>query len=256
MMMVEKNNREVLKPILAWIDKNVNARREGVDAPKAAAKKEDSTAMKLADTGYFWVGTEHKKMPYGTIITGQMFVQYFTPAEVRHPYPVVLVHGGGGTALHYMGVGEKAGWAHYYVQEGYRVYLVDRPGHGRAPYHPDALGPIGNNVSYAAIAADTRRAAVGPNHQWPGTGDLGDPLLDQMLAGQNAAPQDNVFAHTLWASRGAELLDKIGPAIVQVHSAGGPFSWIVANERPESREGDHQRRRRRPAVRGRQRRGD
>jgi hypothetical protein len=37
------------------------------------------------------------------------------------------------------------------------VYLVDRPGHGRAPYHPDALGPIGNNVSYAAIAADTRR---------------------------------------------------------------------------------------------------
>jgi pimeloyl-ACP methyl ester carboxylesterase len=41
-----------------------------------------------------------------------------------------------------------------------------------------------------------------------------------------------VFAHTLWASRGAELLEKIGPAIVQVHSAGGPFSWIVANERP------------------------
>src|SRR5215831_15073308 len=67
--------------------------------------------------------------------------------------------------------------------------------------------PIGNNVSYAAIAADTRRSAVGPSHQWPGAGDLGDPLLDQMLAGQNAAPQDNVFAHTLWASRGAELLD-------------------------------------------------
>jgi pimeloyl-ACP methyl ester carboxylesterase len=234
MMMVEKNNREVLKPILAWLRsnvENVNGGAKGA-SPKPAAKKEDSTAMKLADTGYFWVGTEHKKMPYGTILTGQMFVQYFTPFEVRHPYPIVLVHGGGGTALHYMGVGEKAGWAHYYVQEGYRVYLVDRPGHGRAPYHPDSLGPIGGNVSYAAIAADTRRAAVGPNHQWPGTGDLGDPLLDQMLAGQNAAPQDNVFAHTLWASRGAELLEKIGPAIIQVHSAGGPFSWIVTNERP------------------------
>ena len=232
MMMVEKNNREVLAPIVAWIEKNVNAGAKPAAAPKAAAKKEDSTAMKLADTGYFWVGTEHKKMPYGTILAGQMFVQYFMPIEVKHPYPIVLVHGGGGTALHYMGLGEKAGWAHYYVQEGYRVYLVDRPGHGRAPYHPDSLGPIGPNVSYAAIATDTRRAAIGPNHQWPGTGDLGDPLLDQMLAGQNAAPQDNVFAHTLWASRGAELLDKIGPAVVQVHSAGGPFSWIVANERP------------------------
>ena len=234
MMMVEKNNREVLKPILAWIGNNVENVNGNAKAanPKPPAKKEDSTAMKLADTGYFWVGTEHKKMPYGTIITGQMFVQYFTPAQVRHPYPIVLVHGGGGTALHYMGVGEKAGWAHYYVQEGYRVYLVDRPGHGRSPYHPDSLGPIGGNVSYAAIAGDTRRAAVGPNHQWPGTGDNGDPLLDQVLAGQNAAPQDNVFAHTLWASRGAELLEKIGPAIIQVHSAGGPFSWIVANERP------------------------
>ena len=231
MMMVEKNNREVLKPILAWVEKNVNAGAR-VSATKNTPKK-DSTAMKLADIGYFWVGAEEKKMPYGTILTGQMYVQYLTPVEVRHPYPVVLVHGGGGSMLHYMGVGEQSGWAHHYVQEGYRVYLVDRPGHGRAPYHPDALGPIGNNVTYAAIAADTRRAAVGPNRQWPGIGDVGDPLLDQMLAGQNAAPQDNIFAHTLWASRGAELLDRIGPAIVQVHSAGGPFSWIVANQRPQ-----------------------
>ena len=230
MMMLEKNNREVLKPILEWIERSVNAGAKS-SSPKAGSKK-DSTAMKLADMGYFWVGTEHKKMPYGTILTGQMYVQYFVPSQVRHPYPVVLVHGGGGSMLHYMGVGEQSGWAHYYVQEGYRVYIVDRPGHGRAPYHPDALGPIGANVAYAAIAADTRRAAVGPDHQWPGTGDTGDPLLDQILAGQNAAPQDNVFAHTLWASRGAELLDKIGPSIIEVHSAGGPFAWIVANERP------------------------
>ena len=230
MMMIEKNNREVLKPILEWVEKNVNAGGK-VGSSKAASKK-DSTAMKLADLGYFWVGTEHKKMPYGTILTGQMFVQYLIPSQVRHAYPIVLVHGGGGSMLHYMGVGEQSGWAHHYVQEGYRVYLVDRPGHGRAPYHPDALGPIGQNVSYASIAADTRRAAVGPNHQWPGTGDIGDPLLDQMLAGQNAAPQDNVLAQRLWASRGAELLDKIGPSIIQVHSAGGPFGYLVANERP------------------------
>jgi pimeloyl-ACP methyl ester carboxylesterase len=230
MMMVEKNNREVLKPILAWVEKNVN----GSARPSAAkSAKKDSTALKLADIGYFWVGSEEKTMPYGTILAGQMYVQYLTPAQVRHPYPIVLVHGGGGSMLHYMGVGEQSGWAHHYVQEGYRLYLVDRPGHGRAPYHPDALGPIGNNVTYAAIAADTRRAAVGPNRQWPGTGDIGDPLLDQMLAGQNAAMGDNVAAQRLWASRGAELLDKIGPAIIQVHSAGGPFGYLVANERPK-----------------------
>jgi pimeloyl-ACP methyl ester carboxylesterase len=227
MMMVEKNNREVLEPILNWIAKTIE---KDVAIPGARAGE---TRMKLANQGFFWVGTEHKTMPYGTILTGQMYVQYLTPAQVRHPFPVILVHGGSGQMLHYMGEGDgQAGWAHYYVQEGYRVYLIDRPGHGRAPYHPDALGPIGPQPTYQLIMPDLRRAAVGPNHQYPGTGQIGDPVLDQLMASQNAAPQDNAFAHRLWASRGAELLDKIGPSIVQVHSAGGPFGWLVANERP------------------------
>jgi pimeloyl-ACP methyl ester carboxylesterase len=241
MMMVEKNNSDVLRPILDWIDKNVSASGAGATAGaragrpgSTAAAGPDSTAMKLADQGYFWVGTEHKRAPYGTIVSGQMYVQYLVPAEVRHPYPVVLVHGGTGQMLHYMGSGDgMAGWAHYYVQEGYRVYLVDRPGQGRAPYHPDALGAIGPQPAYSAVLADFRRAATGPNRRWPGSGELGDPLIDQFMASQNAAPQDQAMAQSLWASRGAELLDKIGPSIVQTHSAGGPFGWLVADERPK-----------------------
>jgi pimeloyl-ACP methyl ester carboxylesterase len=227
MMMVEKNNREVLQPILDWVSKNVEK-----DAPIPGPRSSE-TALKLANQGFFWVGTEHKSMPYGTIIGGQMYVQYLVPTQVRHPYAVVLVHGGGGQMLHYMGAGDgQAGWAHYYAQEGYRVYLVDRPGHGRAPYHPDALGPIGPAPTYSSVMADLRRAAVGPNHQYLGTAEIGDPVLDKMVALLNSAPKDNVLAQHLWASRGAELLDKIGPSIIQVHSAGGPFSWLVANERP------------------------
>jgi len=226
-MMMEKNNREVLQPILDWVSKNAE-KSAPIPGPRTG-----ETAMKLAEQGYFWVGTERKQLFYGTIVRGQMYVQYLIPAQVRHPYPIVLVHGGTGQMLHYMGSGDgKAGWAHYYVQEGYRVYLVDRPGHGRAPYHPDALGPIGQQPTYEMILPDVKRAATGPNRQYSGSAEIGDPFVDQLMASQNAAPQDNVIAHGLWASRGAELLDKIGPAIVQVHSAGGPFSWIVANERP------------------------
>jgi len=85
-----------------------------------------------------------------------MYVEHWTPADVKHPYPVVLVHGGTGQMLHYMGNGDgQAGWAHYYLQAGYRVYMVDRPGHGRAPYHPDALGPIGPQPSYEMIVPDS-----------------------------------------------------------------------------------------------------
>jgi pimeloyl-ACP methyl ester carboxylesterase len=222
LMMVEKNNREVLQPILDWTAKNVEK-----DAVIPGPRLSES-ALKLADQGFFWVGAEHKKMPYGTILAGQMYVQYLVPARVRHPYPVVLVHGGTGQMLHYMGGGDgQAGWAHYYAQAGYRVYLVDRPGHGRAPYHPDALGPIGPQPTYEMIVPDLLRS-----HRWAGSGQIGDPSVDQLMASQNAAPQDNVMAHRFWASHGAELLDKIGPSIVQVHSAGGPFGWLVANERP------------------------
>ena len=227
MMMVERNSRQVLQPILDWMSSKVEK------GAKVEPARPSETAIKIADTGFFWVGAEHKKMPYGTILRGQMFVQYLIPQQVRSPYPIVLVHGGGGSMLHYMGVDGKAGWAHYYLQAGYPVYLVDRPGHGRAPYHPDALGPIGAHPSYATVTGDFMRGAKTPNQQWPGTGNVGDPLLDQFQAGQNAAPQDNVMAHGLWASRGAELLDKIGPAIIQVHSAGGPFGYLVANDRPK-----------------------
>jgi pimeloyl-ACP methyl ester carboxylesterase len=132
-----------------------------------------------------------------------------------------------------MGLGDgEAGWAHYFVQLGYKTYVVDRPGHGRAPYHPDALGPMTPVPTIEGIEADFEAAATNPVPRWNGTGKVGDPLLDRFQAGQNAALQNQALAHSLWASRGAELLDRIGPAIVLVHSAGGPFAWVVADQRP------------------------
>jgi pimeloyl-ACP methyl ester carboxylesterase len=132
-----------------------------------------------------------------------------------------------------MGLDGNASWVHYYVQAGYQVYLVDRPGHGRSPVSLETLGPIGPLPLHAGIAADTMRAATGTPKRWPGaTGAVGDVLLDQFVAGQNAAPVNAELMQMLWRTRGAELLDRIGPAIVQTHSAGGPFGFVVTDERP------------------------
>jgi len=234
LMMGEKNNREVLQPVLDWLNKNVTQKAKGVAIAQAKpAKAGESTAMKLSDQGFFWVGLEQKKVAYGTILAGTMFVQYLKPLQAKHPNNVVLVHGGAGQGTHYMGIGGIAGWAHYFVQAGFNTYIVDRPGHGRPVYHPDSLGPIGPVFTYASVTGDFMRGAQEPNKRWPGTADVGDPLIDQFQAGQNSTPTDNLMAHKLWASRGAELLDKIGPSIILVHSAGGPFGWLVANERPK-----------------------
>ena len=232
MMMVEKNSREVLQPLIDWMRKNVTGSNN--QAPATRRDRSDSLALKLADTGIFWVGTTNrKKMPYGTIHTAPMFVQYFEPAQRRHPLPVVLVHGGGGQMVHYMGLGGMSGWAHHFVQAGYAVYLVDRPGHGRSLYHPDALGEIGPLVTYDLLTRDTTTSARQPNKQWPGTtGDVGDPLVDQLMAAANSTPRDTQLAQTLWRQYGAELIDRVGPSIMFTHSAGGPFGWLVANERP------------------------
>lgn len=233
--MMEKNNREALKPLLDFLTRTVEpaAARKVAAAARPARKAADSTALKLADIGSFWVGMEQKKTSYGVITAGQTYVQYLIPAQVQHPLPVVLVHGGSGQMLHYMGNGDgEAGWAHYYLQAGYRVYLIDRPGHGRVPYHPEALGPINPQPTYEQIVPEFRRAATGPNRRWAGTGEIGDPLVDQFMASQNATPQDQAMAFAMWTRGGAALLDKIGPAIIQTHSAGGPWGWLVANERP------------------------
>ena len=69
-MMQEKNSREALQPILDRISKSVE-KNASISGPGAG-----ETAMKLAGQGCFWVGTERKQVPYGTIERGQMYVQY------------------------------------------------------------------------------------------------------------------------------------------------------------------------------------
>jgi pimeloyl-ACP methyl ester carboxylesterase len=231
-MFMEKNSREALQPLIDWMHKEVTGSNNRPSPQPRPAN--DSLSLKLADAGNFWIGTANtKKVAYGTIHTAPMYVQYLEPAQRRFPLPVVLVHGGGGQMVHYMGLGGLSGWAHHFLQAGYMVYLVDRPGHGRSVYHPDALGEIGNLVTYDALTRDTVTSARTPNKQWPGpTGDIGDPFVDQLVAAANSAARDGQLAQTLWRQYGAELIDRIGPAVIVTHSAGGPFGWLVANERP------------------------
>ncbi len=45
-----------------------------------------------------WVNVKRADTALGSFVGGQqMYVEYMVPSRVRKPFPIVLVHGGGGT---------------------------------------------------------------------------------------------------------------------------------------------------------------
>jgi pimeloyl-ACP methyl ester carboxylesterase len=194
--------------------------------------------------GFFWVGVDERiETPVGHTNRGQMYVEWEAPETVTQPCPIILVHGGGGQGTDYLGTPDgRPGWAPQLVQEGWAVYVVDRPGHGRAPLHPDVLGPMGPPFSYEFANGLFGGGTQGPmayppgiesHTQWPGSGEMGDPVMDQLLAGTGPMLVDMKMAHAIEQDRLAKLLDIVGPSVLVSHSAGGPAGWLAAEARPD-----------------------
>src|SRR5208337_637476 len=164
----------------------------------------------------------HATLARGTMCNGmQMYVEHWIPREVRHPYPVVLIHGGYGQGSDWIGTPEgRRGWATLLLEQGYKVYVLDRPGQGRNPYHPwvhgyfDAQAPTFENVA-RTIGADTN-----------------DPAVAQIVASMGQPMSNNPLTQNVWRTRGAKLLDDIGPAILFTQGDGAVFAKLTAQERP------------------------
>jgi pimeloyl-ACP methyl ester carboxylesterase len=221
-----------------------SSREHGREGPQLSLPPHAETGpLVTSRRGFFWVGVERSAGPVGTVPHGPMFVYWEAPAQVTKAHPVVLIHGGGGQGLDWMGTPDgRPGWLDFLVDDGYAVYVVDRPGHGRASLHPTVLGEVGPPFAYEFAMAMFTDVAAGPmahpaadqHTQWPGTGTIGDPNLDQFMASAGPMLADFGAAHALDQSRLAELLDRIGePAIVFSHSAGGPAGFLLADARPD-----------------------
>lgn len=185
--------------------------------------------------GNFWICGEVVKQGPVHVQRGPMHVEWEAPETITHPYPLVLVHGGGGQGSDWMTTPDgRPGWARLLVQRGYAVYVVDRVGLGRSPYHPDVLGPMGGAFPYEAgrglFAPDE---AAAQQTAWPWSRDPGSGEMDQVVAGMGPTPVDFAVSQELDADRLARLLDRIGPAILVTHSAGGPVGWLAADARPD-----------------------
>lgn len=196
------------------------------------APHRDGLAPVTSRRGLFWVGGERVAGPGGTVPRGPMFVAWEAPAGEARPLPFVLVHGGGGQGTDYLVTPDgRPGWLARLVEAGYAGYVVDRPGHGRSPYHPDVLGPMGGPFPFEAGAG--LFAPGDPAHtQWPGPGGVDDPALEAFMWGTGPMIADLAAAQALEADRLARLLDLVGPAVLVTHSAGAGCGWLAAQARP------------------------
>ena len=198
--------------------------------------------LELAAQGFFWAGAEPVRTAAGPHLRAQMYVEYWIPTHLRHPLPIVMIHGGGGQGTDFLGTPDgREGWVHWFVRAGYAVYVVDRPGHGRAPFYPDLLGAMTPAGGSYFLEQRFTRPEEHPDlypqaklhDKWPGGGHYGDPEFDHFLAGTGPSQSDMEQAHRDMQQAGADLLDTIGPAVLMTHSAGGPSGWLIADARPD-----------------------
>jgi pimeloyl-ACP methyl ester carboxylesterase len=222
----------------------VRAQSRASGAPPAAIRT-FSTAD-VASTGFFYVGGQYVGAPGKEVMDGAEYVEVMVPKKIRHPYPIVFFHGAGQTGTDWLQTPDgRAGWAYFFLKQGYTIYMVDFPSRGRSAYNPSPDGD-GNLTIRTALQLEQIWTDIGAQgnwpqakkfSQWPGDGPnkgkMGDPVFDdfnrtqvQFLAGGKQTKL-NLDAHVA-------LLDKIGsPVILITHSQGGEFGWQVADARPK-----------------------
>ena len=208
----------------------------------------------LADEGSFFVRGTNERSDFadlrgptpvaGMIRTGQMYVQFKIPAK-SNGIPVILVHGANHSGVTYETTPDgREGWANYFARGGFPVYVVDQAGRGRSGFNPTDINRAkakNDTSAMPTIPIATREAAwvsyrLGPKYPdfWPDS-RFPQAALDQYFS--QAAPMgDGTLAGTFGEQTVLGLvavLEKIGPAVVLVHSQSGAYGLAVARARPD-----------------------
>jgi pimeloyl-ACP methyl ester carboxylesterase len=236
-MMVSAINRSIRTLIFSLVFTPVTLRAE---PPKLPVPAVDQSAV--GQRGYFFVGGRYVGEPGKEIMQGQAYVEVLAPKDVRRPYPLVLIHGAGTTGTYWMGTPDgRKGWANYFVEQGYVVYVIDQPMRGRSASHPSdgptvMLTPTFNENQLTAFEYNGKWPQAKLHTQFPGDGPnkgrKGDPIFDELYASMVESNASAVETEQRNKDAGAALLDRIGPAILLTHSQAGHFGWSIADTRP------------------------
>jgi pimeloyl-ACP methyl ester carboxylesterase len=174
--------------------------------------------------------------PNGEFEVGQMYVQFVKLVQTKSKYPILMWHGGGLTGVTWETKPDgKPGWQQSFLSSGYDVYVSDSVERGRATWSRLYDGSpifrtkkegwelfrVGPPDSYSADAA--KRVAY-PGTQFP------TEAYDQFA--KEFAPRWLTNDTSTMAAY-QQLVDRICPCIVIVHSQGGYFGYMAALNNPD-----------------------
>jgi pimeloyl-ACP methyl ester carboxylesterase len=171
--------------------------------------------------------------PNGQYEVGQIYAQVYRLVRPRHPWPVLLWHGGGltGSLWESTAAGEQ-GWLSWFLRAGFDVVVSDAIGLGRSSWAPDFatysnmqfrtkrelwdLLRLGSAGSYAADPAK-RQSHTGS--RFPiATFDAFSCRVVPRWVGNETAMQ---YAYD-------QLVENAGPCIIVAHSSAARFAMSIA----------------------------
>jgi hypothetical protein len=181
-------------------------------------------------------GVPAKMDPNGKYQVEQMYVQYFLPQNRRGKLPLLLWHGGGLTGVTYETKPDGGeGWLTYFIRKGWDTYISDAVERGRAGWTNTFKGdplflPVGDPWERFRIGPpgswndDQAKRATYPGVQFPI--EAYERFMKQAVPRWLTTDEQIVAAYV-------ELVDKVCPCVVMVHSQSGSFGYKVLEARPE-----------------------
>ncbi len=223
----------------------------------ATAAKADTGKVTLSDWGSFHVGgnlvqvsgkpvrevlfspggVPAKVDPNGTYMAGALYCQYMVPSPARGAVPLLMWHGGGLTGVTWETTPDgREGFQNYFLRQGWPTYVSDSVERGRAGWsmYPDI---IPGEPVFLTVENPYERFRIGDG---PGSYARGTTLPGVQFPADRASylqfTKQNVPRWTTTDDMAIQayiaLLEKVGPAVVVVHSQAGLFGWRVAQARP------------------------
>ncbi len=183
-------------------------------------------------------GATQKLDQNGTYLVEQMYVQYVLPQNRKGKMPMLMWHGGGFTGVTYESTPDgREGWLNLFVRKGWDVYVSDAVERGRASWAmPEVFAgePVFLTVEHPWVTwrfgpagtwdPDPAKRRPFPGSQFPF--EAYDNLVRQIVP-RWTTTTDAIMAAYL------QLLDRIGPSVLVVHSQSGNFGYQAALARPD-----------------------